>query len=134
MAGRNTHGKGHHGMALLSEKWIGICLGGMESERNRSGQARCFGFPRQQSEASWPMLPCMELSHGFCIPKVDLCLFYLFFFFSRSVFIVMGPSSLSSEPMDAASPVVKGSCMEIDRLSMAARDTLVPKPPALLLP
>lgn len=46
---------------------------GIGKESVRSGQARCFGFPRQQSEASWPMLLCMELSHGFCIPKVDLC-------------------------------------------------------------
>lgn len=75
MAGRVKDGKGHHGMALLREKRIGFCFG---RERNRSGQVRqgVLVFPCQQSGASCPMLLlCMELSHGFCIPKVDFVSF-----------------------------------------------------------
>lgn len=59
---------------------------------------------------------CMELSHGFCIPKVDLCHLSLNFFFSLSwsVFIVMG-SPCSVELVEAASPNLYGACMEIDK-------------------
>lgn len=68
---------------------------------------------------------------AFVFPRLT-CVFKNFFFLSRPLFIVMGLPR-SSEPMDAASPVVNGTCMEIDRLLMAARDIVVPKLRTLLL-
>lgn len=108
-AGKDKYGKGQHGMALLSEKWIGFCLGqGIGKESVRSGQARCFGFPRQQSEASWPILLSMELYHGFCIPKVDLCLFSKTFFSSAVSVHSHGPSSLFRADGCSQSPLSTG--------------------------
>lgn len=69
---------------------------------------------------------------AFVFPRLTCVFFNFFFSLSRSVFIVMGlPRSF--EPMDAASPVINGACMEIDRLLMAARDIVVPTLRTLLL-
>lgn len=81
--GQGWKGPPRHGTAEGETDRI-LFWEGKESERNRSGQVRqgVLVFPCQQSEASWPMLLlCMELSHGFCIPKVDFVSFLNSFFF-----------------------------------------------------
>lgn len=92
------------------------------------GSGKVFWFSRQQSEASWPMY-AWSSRMAFVFPRLTcvICFTTFFFFFSRSVFIVMGSPLAHFEPVDVASPTIDGACMEIDRLLMAARDILVPK-------
>lgn len=107
-------------------------FGGTESERNRSGQVRqgVLVFPANNRKHHGRCYFAWSSLVAFVFPRLT-CVFKLFFL-SRPLFIVMGLPR-SSEPMDAASPVVNVTCMEIDRLLMVARDIVVPKLRTLLL-
>lgn len=88
----DIYGKGQHGLALLSVKWIGFCFAGKESERNRSGQVRqgVLVFPTSNRK-----------HHGRCYAWSSLMAFVfprltcVYFFFSFAVIVHSHePSSL----------------------------------------
>lgn len=85
MAGRDKYRKGQYGMAPLSEKWIGFCLGArnrkgigqvrsgkvfwFSAASNRKHHGRCYAWSSLMAFV-FPRLPCV-----FCCTP-------LFFFFS----------------------------------------------------